>query len=524
MPDPEVPAEETPNPELPGPELVQEAAPAVEVIDRPQVEVVIPPEQSAPHPVPVEHSALERAAEAAMAMPGLPGRDEFLMLAVQARILSMSAGAPKAVRNNPHLAFHVAMVGRDLGISPSAALELIDVIGEGDKTRLSLSPQLLNGQIRRLGLGSIVPAVRANDRCVAMALEPGGKIDPRCRATLPDVHHDECGCVGVLGGTEFTWEEARQAGLAGRDCKAWNDHSADCKANKRDSQKCAQGWRTYPRRMLWWRAGGYCADDFFPEAGLGLYTAEELGSVVDEEGRPIDPANVELPDGYAPPEKQPSILDDVVADATDETDPDLVQERQALQGQIDALRVVPDAVAALKVLWEQQDDEGRRKTPPWLHERFQRRHLVRARAIVKSVEDRVKRGEFGADAKTAWVDATTTDAGFGAGKDPKPDPESSTATVPVELSEEAKATLATYQQQVIGAAAEMDKATLRAELKAMEQSTMGDTEMMRARYVDVMVRLAAADMRAAAQPAVADEAPAVEDAGDADDAGTLPLG
>lgn len=287
--DPDAPAQDTP-PEVHTPEVVQ-----------PTTDVA--PIQSG------AHAAIERAAEAALAMPGVPGRDEFLSLAMQARVLSMSGAAPKAVRNNPHVAFHVAMVGRDLGISPSASLELIDVIegkrdsrtGEVDY-RLSLSPQLLNGQLRRLGLGSIVPAYRDEWRCLALPLGPGG-LDRECAKVLPD-HAVGCSCDVMGPPSEFTWEMARRAGLVGKLCEP-GDHKMETRTKGDRSWQacgCNQGYITYPDRMLWWRASGFCADDYFPEAGLGLYSPEALGAVVDEDGRPIDPATVALPDGYEPAE------------------------------------------------------------------------------------------------------------------------------------------------------------------------------------------------------------------------------
>lgn len=251
--------------------------------------------------------AIERATEAAL-MPGVAGRDEFLSLAMQARILSMSGAAPKAVRNNPYVALHVAMVGRDLGISPSAAMELVDVIGEGDKTQLSLSPQLLAGQVRRLGLGTIERGPLTVTACTAFAVEPDGVLDKRCQRLgehwiSPD-GFQECNCEGVLGYSEFTWEDAQIAGLVNRKCPSPLDHQ--CK-NLGWKEQCRGGWLKYPKRMLWWRACGYCVDDYFPEAGLGLYTAEELGSEVDENGRPIDPTTVALPEGYEPEPTAPLV-------------------------------------------------------------------------------------------------------------------------------------------------------------------------------------------------------------------------
>lgn len=234
------------------------------------------------------NAAIEAAADAALAMPGVPGRDEFLALAMQARVLCLSGAAPEAIRNNPYVAFHVAMVGRDLGISPSAAIELIDVIHTAKGPRLSLSPQLLNGQIRRLGLGSIIPQVQERDRCVALALDPNGV---------------------VMGTTEFTWQDAQDAELVGPNCQP-GAHAKERRQGRNNTTyercPCNQGYITYPKRMMWWRAAGFCADDWFPEAGLGLYTPEELGAVVDDEGRPIDPSQVALPPGYDEPEPPPA--------------------------------------------------------------------------------------------------------------------------------------------------------------------------------------------------------------------------
>lgn len=369
----------------------------------------------------LRNEAVERVADAALAMPGVPGRDEFLSLAMQARILSMSGAAPLGVRNNPYVAFHVAMVGRDLGISPSAALELIDVVGYdkskpggGDKIQLSLSPQLLNGQIRRLGLGSIVPGYRDNHRAVAIVLAPGGMVDPRCRRTIPE-HHEDCQCHGVLGESEFSWEDAQGAGLAGPDCKP-GEHTANCK-NWTRGQSCAQGYKTYPKRMHWWRASGYAADDYFPEAGLGLYTAEELGAIVDAEGRPIDPSTVDLPDGYEPEVRPPSPADAVLADE----DP----ERHAeFQRRLDAIKAVPAAHQALRDAWLAAEAVP---LP-----RARRRDAAKINALIRSTEDRIRKGEWGDDGTLAWEartaelepkDETPGDDAPEGGTEPQPDPE-----------------------------------------------------------------------------------------------------
>lgn len=323
-------------------------------------------------------AAMNAAATEVDSLPGVLGRDEFLSLAMQARILSMSGAAPKLVRGNPYVAFHVAMVGRDLGISASAALELIDVMDTQGGPRLSLSPQLLNGQIRRLGLGSIVPLVQEVDRCIAVALAPHGHADVRCGKTWPD-HHEDCRCHGVLGSTEFTWEEARMAGLVGLECQP-GAHSTKCMNKDSAAQwKCAQGYKTYPKRMMWWRAGGYCADDWFPEAGLGLYSPEELGAVVDVDGRPIDPSTVDLPEGYQPKPPEP------VAMAT---------ERQVaeLRHIIDALP--DDARVALSAKWTDGKDQGTPYLQPLA--KLPERQVKKAWAVVDHIAQRAVAGEWGA--------------------------------------------------------------------------------------------------------------------------------
>lgn len=338
------------------------------------------------HGVP-QATAIEAAANAALTMPGVPGRDEFLSLAMQARILCLSGAAPRAVRNNPHLAFHMAMVGRDLNISPSASLELIDVIegkfdqATGEKQlRLSLSPQLLNGQIRRLGLGSIRPRISTPSECVAVALGPDDK---------------------EMGESTFTWEDARMAGLVGDGCEPGEHEMKDRRGKNNTMYKacgCNQGYITYPKRMLWWRAAGFAADDFFPEASLGMYAPEALGAVVDEDGRPIDPATIELPEGYttqaigAAEAKPPSTANDVCPE----------DEQATIKTRIGALP--PPAVQALAEWWSKPDPVTGDPTL-WPLKVLPNRQVKAAHALIDSVEKQAKAGEFG-----EWVGAATTDA------------------------------------------------------------------------------------------------------------------
>jgi hypothetical protein len=334
------------------------------------------------------NAAVAAAADAVLSMPGVAGRDEFLSLAMQARMLSLSGAAPEIIRNNPYVAFHVAMVGRDLGLSPTAAIELIDVIPAQGGPQLSLSPQLMNAQVHRVYGGEIVKAWSTNDRCVAVAVGPGGR-DPRCRRTWPTygdgpLHQRDCSC-DIIGEAVFTWEDARMAGLVGPNCQP-GAHVKDQNRSKNGRTwkvcGCNQGYITYPARMMWQRACGFAADDYFPGAGLGLYMPEALGAVVDEDGRPIDPATVALPEGY----EAPAVGSGDKASADDPADPDdlwaLQTRLMALpepqrdawrekKGQQDRLRGVPTSqlpAAALRLaksIVSGLERDARKADPEW---------------------------------------------------------------------------------------------------------------------------------------------------------------
>lgn len=409
----------------------QHDEPATAVAERPAVEIVEAPTTGAEVVHLREPSALERAATELMDTPGAPGRDEFLVLATTARLLSMSRGAPKAVRNDPWLAFHLALIGRDLAISPSSAIAQVDVIGEGDDAQLSLSPELMNAQIARLGLGRILKVASSAEACTAVAVAPGGRIDVRCARTWPEHVESEtrpCACTfdRILGEVEFTWADAQQARLADSACQSPTEHTAICMSGGNGSRgkRCHQGYRTYPKRMMWWRAAGWCQSDYFPEASLGLYSPEELGAVVDPEtGRPYDPATVALPEGFDPPEAPHDPSMDPLCDV----EPDVCAD---LRARIDRLSAFAGPKAALREMWTAptgQDGDGPPALPPFA--RLLRRHMAKAVAMVRSVEQRVQRGEWGDDDREAWIAASTAAADAAKGDD-EPDGGAAAPTAP----------------------------------------------------------------------------------------------
>lgn len=195
-------------------------------------------------------------------LPLIPGRDEFLSLAVQARTLAGSRLVPEALQNRPEDVLLVLLTGRDLGISPTAALRKCYVV-DG---KVTIAPALKLALVRAKGLGSIRPAP-GNDasEATAVAYDPADRELGRVTVTVADM------------------AKVKDRG------KAMTDKS---------------NWRNYPARMLWWRAAGWAVDDFFPEVAFGLYSPDELGAFTDEQGAPIDVREVETPDGFDPEERR----------------------------------------------------------------------------------------------------------------------------------------------------------------------------------------------------------------------------
>lgn len=319
-------------------------------------------------------AAFEHLAETANLNPGDTTWDEVKALAITARILSMSPLVPKFLRNNPWACFHIGMIGRKLGIDPTSAVELIDIMPE-DKNDFSkggrpmLSPELLNGQIKRMGLGSIVPLKKADDCCIAVALEPGGGLDRKCvkierhfYGTPQDYidlgfpegteHPDlgACQCHGIIGETEFGWAEATTAELVGALCRP-GDHKKTTRNGRNGGTysrcDCNQGYITYPSQMMWWRGSHFCQSTYIPEASIGLYSAEELGNFVDQDGRMIDPSTIELPPGFEPEPPPPA--------------PEVEQATDAERAEV--MRRISDLPSAqqteLKARWTEKQREER---------------------------------------------------------------------------------------------------------------------------------------------------------------------
>jgi hypothetical protein len=154
-----------------------------------------------------------------------------------ARVLVSSGLLPQAI-NTPEKATAIITQGLELGISPWAALNGINVI-QGKPT---ISPALMLALINQSG--HMVDLVIQGDAT-------------RCSVTMQR--------AGRTAHTEtFTLEDAARMGLA---------------------QK--SNWKQQPGVMLKWRAVSACARVVFPDVISGLYTHEEIApdATVDEMGQ-----------------------------------------------------------------------------------------------------------------------------------------------------------------------------------------------------------------------------------------------
>lgn len=347
--------------------------------------------------VPLVRTQIDRAAAAALAEPGIPGRDDFLAMAAMARMLSLSPLSPKHIRGEPYSAFLILLTARDLGISVTYAIRKIVPI-EGIP---SIPPELQRALVRRKNLGDIEPHPDNDAQAVPVSAS--------ARAVYPD------GKKGPWA--TFTWQDAQIAGLVDPDCESPLAHTTadgvqlgghvvkDCSAPQRGGGTrrwkgcyCKENYRKYPRRMLWQRVQGYVTRDHFPEATLGLYTPDELGVITDEDGFALDVAAVDLPPGYVDPaDAEQARADQAQQQQTERDKPGDPADCWALQVRI---RALPDALQGeLADAWKAEgcNLKGYRVSV------LPRRLLGNARAMVNAYEAKAKAGGVDIDEARTMV-------------------------------------------------------------------------------------------------------------------------
>lgn len=195
-----------------------------------------------------------------------PDASEFGVMKETASMLVATGFLPAAIKT-PEQAMAIILTGRELGIGTMAALNTINVI-QGKPT---VSPQLMLALIERSG------------QLQDIQIEPHDGNAVRCtmlrKGRSP---HTE-----IFGDAEAT---AMQ--LSGKD-----------------------NYKKQKQTMFRWRAVAACARVVFPDVITGLYTPDEMGADVDEDGILLPPVKPNVVD-IQPPTSEPAAKseDEIKAD------------------------------------------------------------------------------------------------------------------------------------------------------------------------------------------------------------------
>jgi hypothetical protein len=205
-------------------------------------------------------------------------------------------------------AYTKVLAGSELGIPPMQAMTGIHIV-EGKPT---LSAALVGALIKRSGRYDYRVATLTDTECVLMFFQDGEE----------------------LGESRFTMDDARKIGVAGK-----------------------QVWQKYARNMLLSRALTNGARWFCPDVfGGAVYTPEEMGANVDEDGDVIDSASpaagASTPAGSQPSAPQEPVVPaappaDGPGEAEDSGPVDVEALEIASVEEIDAFYGLVDKVAAL---------------------------------------------------------------------------------------------------------------------------------------------------------------------------------
>lgn len=194
---------------------------------------------------------------------------------------------PDAYRKNPASVLWAMEYGRALGLDVVTTITTIHVI----KGKPTQSADLMLSRARSAGHRVRVKSER--DRCTVTIT----------RADYPDDVYE----------IEWTLDDAVTAGL----CTL-----RDGRPYSRDDKNRPQSWEKYPRAMLRARAIAECVRMACPEVLHGaIYTPEELGAVVDQEGNAVAVEDRAAPEvishtvQQAPAAAQPGPTRDYLAEA-----------------------------------------------------------------------------------------------------------------------------------------------------------------------------------------------------------------
>lgn len=173
-----------------------------------------------------------------------PTVNEFAVMKETSQMLVSTGFLPAAIKT-PEQAIAIILTGRELGIGTMAALNTINVI-QGKPT---VSPQLMLALIERSGQLEDIQITAEND---------GIRCTMKRKGRSPH--------------TEFFGDaEAAAMQLAGKD-----------------------NYKKQKQTMYRWRAVSACARTIFADVILGLYTPDEMGADVNEDGEVLPPVRDNL--------------------------------------------------------------------------------------------------------------------------------------------------------------------------------------------------------------------------------------
>lgn len=247
------------------PEQPEAAEPEPEEAPLPEPEAAVPAADAEPIRADLLPARTGAVGSALADLPVIPAVSEATQIAQLAVTLAAAGACPSAIRGKPNDVFLVLLSARDLGVSLTTAMREFHVI-DG---KVTLSPKVKLALVRQSGLGKIWPAG-----------DNGAE-----HATWSAERHD---LPGHVISSTFTWADAQLAHLVDSRCQPHNHWKGSGSGRNSAECLCKTNWKTYPARMLSWRAAGYLLDDVFPEVGTGLYSPDELGAVTDAEGEPIE--------------------------------------------------------------------------------------------------------------------------------------------------------------------------------------------------------------------------------------------
>jgi hypothetical protein len=174
-----------------------------------------------------------------------PDVNEFGVMKETSSMLVKTGFLPQAIKT-PEQAIAIILTGRELGIGTMAALNTINVI-QGKPT---VSPQLMLALIERSGQLADIQIEPHDGNAVRCTMKRKGRSP-----------HTEI----------FGDAEAQAMQLAGKD-----------------------NYKKQAQTMYRWRAVAACARVVFPDVILGLYTPDEMGADVTDEGEILPPVKNNL--------------------------------------------------------------------------------------------------------------------------------------------------------------------------------------------------------------------------------------